>query len=152
SFGAETNSIGKNSGQKERVISDVRADVKARAIVRRLKRRKHFKKIIQRAGLIGKHASPLLRPGKFRQHFGDVISDLSIVNVRAAKNVPHENVEIKPARHLQAAAAFEQRVEQSVVVQNQVAGAFVGKKLDETFGSADLAAQHGEDEFHVLRG
>ena len=89
---------------------------------------------------------------EFRQHFSDVISDRSLRNARPPENIPHENVEVKPAGNAQATPTLEERVKKRFVIQNQIAGLLVRKKFDQALGGANLTAEDTQDEFHVLGG
>jgi hypothetical protein len=52
----------------------------------------------------------------------------------------------------QAAATFQQRAEQEVIVQNLVASVFVREKLDEAPLVSVTSSECGDDETNILRG
>ena len=148
----ETDVPGKNAGEEQRVIADVRAQQETGAVIGLLQRRHHFKEIIERIGLAGQHAFGARGFGKRGQDFRDVIRDGAVAEVGAFEDMPHEHVEIEPAGNAETTAAFEQRVEEVFVVEDQIAGIFIGEQLDETGGISPFGAENFEDEFDVLRG
>src|SRR2546428_512015 len=123
------------------MIANVDPNKKAGAVIGSFERGEQFKKIVQRIFLAGDDATRAFRARKFCQHLCHVIGYCAVLNVRAAKDVPNQNVKIKAAGNAQATATFEQRVEKGFVVENQITGFLVGEELDETFGSADLPAE-----------
>jgi hypothetical protein len=121
-----------------------------RAIVGCPQRCQHFEKVIERIVLAGNDTARFFGARKFCQHFSDVIGHSAIFDLRATKNMSNEDVKIKPRGNAQASAPFKQRVKESVVIQNQIAGFFVGKELDETIGGFDFVPQDGKDEINVF--
>src|SRR5262245_10798857 len=72
-FGAKPNSVWKDAGEKERIIADVRSDVEAGRIVRRLKRRQHVEEIFEGFWFPIDFALHLLGARVFGQHLSDII-------------------------------------------------------------------------------
>src|SRR6266705_2565525 len=101
-------------------------DEKAGAIVSSPEGSEHFKEIIKRGRLPLNHATCPFGGGKLRENLSNVIGYLTLLNVRAAKDMPDKDVKVKSARHLQTAPAFEQGVEESFVIEDQIARLFVG--------------------------
>src|SRR5262249_21642356 len=114
-FGSRADSFRKNTGQKQRVIPDVNADLKTRAVVSRAKRRKHFEQVIHRASLSGDYAAGSFRAGKFGQYFGHIVGYFAVLNIRATENIAHQDVEIKSCGDTETTAPLQQRAKQGVV-------------------------------------
>ena len=99
----------------------MRPDEKAGVVVHLLERGDHFKKVIERFGFAAQHATSVFDPGVFREHFRDIIRDLTVFNAGAFKDMADEHVKVKVGRDTQTATLFQQGPEQGFVVQNQVA-------------------------------
>src|ERR1051325_4719063 len=117
-FGANANAFRKNTGEKQRIVPDVRANMEVRPLIRALQCSEHFKKIFQWIGRARSHALRAFRSRKIRQHFSDVIGDLAVFNSGSLENVPDENVKIKMAGYTQATASFEDRAKKRLVVED----------------------------------
>src|SRR5579884_3199819 len=100
------------------MVPDVQSKLKTCAVIRRLERRNDFKEIVQWIVLTRKDTSRPFGFGESGQHFGHVISHRTIVNIGAFEDVTHQNVKVKTRRDLQAAAMFEQSVEEGFVIEN----------------------------------
>ena len=150
-LGAELDSPRKHAGEKQGLVADVRAQLKAGPVIRGLQRRDHFKKIVERSGPAGNNALRAGRFGKGDQHFRHVVGQRAVIQVRAFECVADEHVKIEAAGYPQAAAAFEQGAKKGFIVQNQIPRILVGQELDEAVGGAELAAEDFEDELDILR-
>src|SRR5687767_1333633 len=107
---AITNPLWKNAGEKERMISNVRANIKLVAIIRGLQRREHLKEIIQRRILPGNPATRALKIGIFRQQLRGVIRHVAIIDTRLLQHIADNHEKVKSIRNLQTAAIFDKRV------------------------------------------
>lgn len=149
-FGARADALGKDTGKKERVITDVQAQLKAGAVVSGLERGDHFEKIVEWIDLTREDAIRPLRFRKGGQHFGHVIGYTAIGEVRAFEDVADKDVKVKTGGDLQATAVFQQGTKEDFIVQNQVTRVFVGEQFDETLDRAQFLTEHFDDEFDVL--
>ena len=149
-FGTEPDAFRKDAGQEQRVVSDVRTQIKRRPVIRRLQRAQHLEEIIERIGLARQNTSRPFRTRKFRQQLRHVIGNIPVVDPGSAKHMPDQNVEVKTAGDLQASSAFEQSMEQMIVIQDGVSRLFVGEKIDEAFRVSGFFVQNLEDEFDIL--
>jgi len=96
------------------------------------------------------HATGPFRARKLRKHFRNVISNRTVLNIRTPKNMPDENVEIEAAGHPETPLAFKQGVEESFVVENQIARFFVGEQLYQTLSVANSLPKHRKNEVDVF--
>src|SRR5437870_8359723 len=92
---AKPDPLRENARQKQRMISDMDTDEKARALVCCAQGGEHFKKIIERILLAGKNATCAFSARKLRQNFRHVISNGAVLNVRFPENISHKHVKIK---------------------------------------------------------
>src|SRR6267142_456017 len=115
------------------MIPDMHPNQETGSIIRRFERRQHLKKIIQRRFLARDDATSAFCARKLREHLGDVIRHRSLVNVRTPKYMTDEDVEIKTAGNPQATTPLKQGLEQCFVVEDQIAGIFIGKQLNQAF-------------------
>src|SRR4051794_21801912 len=75
-FSSKSNAIGENSGKEERLVPDMRANVKTRRVIGRLQRRQHLEEIIQR--LTVDLALHLFGARVIRQYLGHVIGHVAV--------------------------------------------------------------------------
>jgi hypothetical protein len=150
-LGAMMDALRKNARKKKRVVSDVGPEHEARSFIGGLERGDHFEEIIERKILSGKRAARAIAVGKRGENFGDVIRERTIVQVGAFEDVAHQNVEIKSGGNGQATARFEEGVKEIGVVQNLVAGIFIGEKLDEAVHVTETPTEDTDDELHIRR-
>ena len=94
-FRPVTYAFGKNAGKKERMVSDVGSNVEAGVVVRRLQRRQHFKKAVQRFGSGPHDAARVFNPRIFRQHFSHVVRHDAVFDAGTFEHVANEHVKIK---------------------------------------------------------
>ena len=132
------------------MVSDMDPDLKTCAIVSRSQRGEHFKEIIEGIILPGNDASGTFGTGELGQHLGDIIGHRAVLDVSAAKDVAHQNVEVKTGGDAKTAATFEQRAKKCFVVKNHVAGFFVREEFYQAIGSFDFVSQNGENEVDIF--
>ena len=149
-LGTEADALGKDTGKEERVIADVRADHERRAVIGSLEGGQQFKEIIHRRSGARHDGAGLIGTRKFGQHLGHIISDGTVMDLRATQNLPHEDVKIKMSGDSQATTAFQQGVQEGFVIEDEVAGIFVGEEFYKAFRRARFGPEDGEDEDHVF--
>ena len=150
SFGSRADSLRKNSREEQRMVSDVDADLESCAIVGRSQRGEHLKEIIEWIILPGNNASGTFGTGKFSQNLSDIIGYRAVLDVSAAKDIAHQNVEVKPRGDAKTTATFEQRAKKRFVVKNEIARFFVSEEFYEAIGGFDFVAQNGENEVDIF--
>lgn len=130
-LGAVTDALREDAGKKERVVSDVRADVKAGTIVSSAQGGEHFEKIIERGILARNAAAGAFEIGIFCEHFGGVVRHVAIIDAGLLEDVSGDDEEVKAIRHLEAATEFEQRMEKLFVIKDEIARFGISEEIDE---------------------
>src|SRR5208282_3398943 len=148
---SEADVAGEDAGKEKGVIADVCAEEKAGAVIGLLQGGDHVKEIVKRVDLAGQDAAGSGGFGKGGEEFGHVIGDGAVGQSGTFEDVPHKHVKIETAGNPEAAAVLKEGVEEVVVVQNQVAGVFVGEELGQAGGGAEFAAEDFEDKLNILR-
>jgi hypothetical protein len=112
----------------------------------------HFEKVIQRLRLVLDLALQLFGPRVFREDFGDIIGHFPIGNAGTAENVPNQDVEVEMGRDPEAAAAFENRTEERLVIEDEIPGFQIGQKANERLGIRDFGTEDRNNEINILGG
>lgn len=124
------------------MVADVDTDLEAGAVVRGPESGEHLEEIIKGIVLAWDDATGAFGTRELGQDLGDVIGHGAILDVSAPKDISDENIEVKAAGNAKTAATFEQRAEKCFVVENEIAGFFVGEEFDQAIGGFDFVAEH----------
>src|SRR5258707_5496044 len=125
-------------------------DKKAGAIIRGPECCQHFEKVIKRGGFSMNHAACPFSTGKFREHLRDVIGYGTFLNIRTPKDMPDQDIKVKSAGYPKTPPAFKQGVEESFVVEDQIARLLVGEQFHQTLSIPNFLAKHRKNKVDVF--
>src|SRR5438309_2230768 len=103
------------------MVSNMSAQIKARAFVRGLERCDHFEKIVKGRMVSRNRATRPILPRELAKDFSHIVSHATFQDSGLAQDMPDHYVEVQVVGHLHTAVVFEQGLEESIVIQNLVA-------------------------------